>query len=52
MPGANQTSTDQSGFQSDGTMQGTNESGDSALGMNQSTESPTTYSGIETNPVD
>jgi hypothetical protein len=52
MLGENQTSANQSGFQSDGTMPGVNDSGESMLGMNQSTESPTTDGGIETNPVD
>jgi hypothetical protein len=52
MLGANQTSTDQSGFQSDGTMPGMNESGDNMLGMNPSTGSPTTDGSIETPPVD
>jgi len=32
-------------------MTGMNESGDSMLGMNQSTESPTTDGSIETPPV-
>ena len=52
MLGANQTSADQSGVQSDGNMPGGNQSGGSMLVMNQSAESPTNESGIETNPVD
>ena len=52
MLGENQTSDNQSGVQSDGTLPGGNQSSGSMLGMNQSAESPTTESGIETNPVD